>query len=314
MKSYLNFTLKGSQFLPVWIAFFFFFMIPYYLLRGEFIALTATEVSPEGPSKLFFLYLICVLAMAFAFIFFMVKLVVQSVEYNGIKIVSDFHVNKYIGIIVSGVVLSIVTIGIYIPWFIKNIHRYFIHGVVYNSHKFAFKGKGGQLFLIMTLTIFIPFLISGIILFSLMKSEVDLWIYQLILMFCLIPNIYFTYKWIVNIRYKDYVIKWDTKFIPAAGRIAMELILAVITFGIYFPMAYLRLYRYFSSHTLSEVVNGRQFSMGFDGDLVADFLFVWGQILLTVVTFGIYYPWAFSRIAHRIITQTYLSTDLRRLS
>ena len=310
MRSYLNFTLKGSQFLPVWIALFLFFMIPYYFLLEEFNELIASDVPAGGPSKLFFLYLAIVLAMAFIFIFFLTKLVIQSVEYKRENVLCDYHPGKYVGIIISGLVLSIVSIGIYVPWFIRNMHRFFVHGASYNSHKFAFKGEGGKLFLIITLTIFIPFLLVGIILFSILKSEIDLWIYQLIVMFSLVPNIYLTLKWMVDIRYKDYLIRWDTEFFPATGKIAIELVLAVITFGIYFPMAYIRLYRYFTEHTRSTIVNERQISMGYDGDQLSDFLFMWGQILLTVITLGFYYPWAFSRIAHRVLTQTYLSIDL----
>lgn len=315
MKSYLNFTLKGSQLLPVWVAFFFFFMIPYYLLVGELTALTGTDVPAGGPSKLFFIYLFFVLAMAYIFIFFVVKLITQSVEYKGEKVSCDYHPGKYIGIIVSGLVLSIVTIGIYVPWFIRNMHRFFVHGATYNSHKFSFKGEGGKLFLIITLTIFIPFLLVGIVLFSLLESKIDLQsqnflpIYQLIVMFSLVPNFYLVYKWMVDIRYKDYLIRWDTEFFPATGKIAFELLLAVITLGIYFPMAYLRLYRYFTEHTKSNVVNGQRILMGYDSDQLSDFLFMWGQILLTVVTLGIYYPWAFSRIAKRVLTQTFLTTE-----
>ncbi|NEW81349.1 MAG: DUF898 domain-containing protein [Mariniphaga sp.] len=316
MKSYLNFTLKGSQFLPVWIAFFFFFMIPYYFLLGEFNELISSDVPAGGPSKLFFIYLAFVLAMAYTFVYYMVKLVVQSLEYKGEKVLCNYHLGKYIGIIITGLVLSIVSVGIYVPWLIKNIHRFFTNGTSYNSHKFSFKGKGGKLFLIMTLTIFIPFLLVGIVLFSIFESMIDfqsqnfLLIYQLIVMFSLVPNIYLILKWMVDFRYKDYLIRWDTEFFPATGKIAIELVFAVVTFGIYFPMAYIRLYRYFAEHTKSNVVNEKQISLGYNGDLLSDFLFMWGQILLTVITLGFYYPWAFSRIAQRVLTQTYLETNV----
>ena len=105
MKSYLNFTLKGSQFLPVWIAFFFFFMIPYYFLLGEFNELISSDVPAGGPSKLFFIYLAFVLAMAYTFVYYMVKLVVQSLEYKGGKVLCNYHLGKYIGIIITGLVL-----------------------------------------------------------------------------------------------------------------------------------------------------------------------------------------------------------------
>ena len=344
----MNFTLKGIQLLPVWIASFFFFLIPMNFLLTEFNELIASDVPADGPSKLFFLYLAFVLAMAFTLIFFMVKLMIHSVEYKGLKVICDYHPGKYIGIIISGLVLSIVTVGIYVPWFIKNMHRFFVHGASYNFHKFAFRGKGGKLFLIMTLTtILIPFLLIGFVAFTILKSEIEIWIYQLLIMFSLVPNIYLILKWMIDIRYKEYVISLDTEFFPAIGKIAIELVLAVIlviifqiltsaciafwwntdffpetgkiaielvlagtTLSIYFAMAFIRLYRYFTEHTRSNVVEGRQISMGYDGNQLSDFLFIWGQILLTAITLGVYYPWAFSRIARRVLTQTYLTTDL----
>jgi len=96
------------------------------------------------------------------------------------KVICNYHVGRYIGIIISGIVLSIVTLGIYIPWLIKNMHRFFTNGTSYNSHKFAFKGNGKSLFLIMTFTIFIPFLVVGFVVFTIMKSEIEIWIYQVI--------------------------------------------------------------------------------------------------------------------------------------
>jgi len=114
----------------------------------------------------------------------------------------------------------------------------------------------------------------------------------------------------VDFRYKDYLIRWDTEFFPATGKITIELIFAVITFGIYFPMAYIRLYRYFTEHTKSNVVSGIQISLGYEGDQFSDFLYTWGQILLTVITLGFYYPWAFSKIAQRVFTGTFLETNI----
>ena len=50
--------------------------------------------------------------------------------------------------------------------------------------------------------------------------------------------------------------------------------------------------------------------MGYDGDQVNDFLFMWKQILLTIITVGIYFPWALTRIAQRLLSQTFLSTNV----
>ena len=353
MKNYLNFTLTGKQLLPIWIAFLVFFIIPYYFLTVEFSELTAAEVPAGGPSKLFFVYLSIVLTMSFIFIFTFSRLALQSIEYRGIKIVCDYHVGKYIGIVISGLVLSIVTLGIYIPWMIRNIHRFFVHSVSYDSHKFAFKGEGSKLFLIITLTIFIPFLIVGIVLFSILNSEINLWIYQLIVVSIMISLIYMIFNWLVNVRFKDYLIKldigfftamwkiaielllavifvfifewlimvsntvlgdsnllvWNADFFPVTGKIVIELVIAVITAGFYLPMAFIRLYRYFTAHTKSNIVEGTQISIGYDGDQVSVFLFIWGQILLTVITAGFYFPWAFSKVIKRVLTQTFVTVN-----
>ena len=321
-------------------------------MLGEFNALIASDVPAGGPSKLFFLYFSVVLAMAFIFIFFMAKLILQCVGFNGIKVFCDYHAGKYIGIVISGLVLSIVTIGIYVPWFVRNLNRFFVHGASYNSHKFAFKGKGGKLFLYITLPIFISFLLVGIVLFSLLNPGIDIqspsyiWIYQVVVISILVSIIYLTFSWMVNIRYKNYLIRLDTDFFtamgkiaielvlaillvfifqwltsvfvillwdadsfPVAGKIAVELVLAVTTVSIYFAMAFIRLYRYFTEHTKSNIVDGTMITMGYDGDQLQDFKFMWRQILLTAITFGIYYPWAFSRIVARMLTQTYLIID-----
>jgi len=119
MRSYFNFTLKGIQFLPVWIGFFFFFLIPVQLMLGALNELIAIDVPADGASKDFFLYLIIVLLTSFIFIFFIAKLVIGSIEYNGIKIKCDYNIIKYLGVVVSGLFLSIITFGIYIPWFIR---------------------------------------------------------------------------------------------------------------------------------------------------------------------------------------------------
>lgn len=347
MKSYLNFTLKGGQLFPVWIIAFVLFLVPFYFLIQEFFELTAMEVPAGGPSMRFFLYLSIDLAVGFTFIFYRSKLVINSLEYKGMKFVAEFHSGKYIGIIVSGLLLSIVTIGIYIPWFIKNLQRFFIHGASYNSHKFAFRGYGGKLFVIMTLAIFIPFIVVGFIVFTILNSNIEIWIYQVMVISSLVSVIYLTFKWMVDIRYQNYLIRldtgfframgkigielllavilvflfrwltsvciilwWNSGFFPTFGKIIIELALAIITAGFYFPMAFIRLYRYFTEHTKSNIVDGKQISMGYDGDQVDDFLFIWKQILLTVITLGLYYPWAFSRIAARVLNQTFVKTEV----
>ncbi|MEI6141032.1 MAG: DUF898 family protein [Mariniphaga sp.] len=353
-KNYLNFRLKGIRILPVWILFIVFFIVPFYFMLGEISELTAMEVPAEGTSKMFFVYLTIVLMMYFIFIFTFSKLIVRSIELKGIRLRYRYDAGKYVWMILSGLLFSIVTLGIFIPWLIKNIHGFFIQGITYHSQRFEFNGEGSKLFLIFTLTILIPFLIVGIVLFSILNSEINLWIYQLIVISILVSLIYLIFKWMVDIRYKDYLIRldvgffaamwkiaielvmavifvfifqwlmmvsnvflgeniilWDSPYFPVTAKIVIELVMIVITAGFYFPMAFIRLYRFFTAHTKSNVIDGRQVTIGYEGDQVEVFRFIWGQILLSVITLGIYFPWAFTRIVSKLFTQTFVETEVK---
>ena len=70
-------------------------------------------------------------------------------------------------------------------------------------------------------------------------------------------------------------------------------------------MATLKLYKYFTERTVAN--NGEiKRKFGFDSDNMNDFLFIWGQILLTIITLGIYYPWSICKTHKRLISKTYL--------
>ena len=348
MKNYFNFKLTGIRILPTWIFFFVFFIAPVYFLYGEFIGLTAKDVSAEGPSSRFFLILGFISIMYFVFFFLFTKLIFKSIGINEVKLKCRYNAVQYLWIIVSGLVFSLLTLGIYFPWMINNIHRFFINGVSWKSNSFKFKGDGFQLFMIFTFTIILPFLILGIVIFSILDSNIDLWIYELIVIIIFISLIYLVFKWMINIGYKDYTLKidvgffaaigkivlelimavifvaifewsinfsnayvgnyilWEFNYFPVTGKAIIELVMAVVTANFYFPMAFIRLYKYFTTHTHSNVVDGSRLSLGYEGEQVDVFLFMWGQILLTVITAGIYFPWAFSKIVKRFLAKTYI--------
>jgi len=120
-----------------------------------------------------------------------------------------------------------------------------------------------------------------------------------------IPYMYFIYKWMVNFKFKEYTIKWETDFWSSVGKIAIELFLSVITVGIYLPLACLKLFSYFSERTIASTESGSK-NFGYDIEPLDDFLFIWGQYLLTIITLGIYYPWAFCKIMDRVAGKTYV--------
>jgi uncharacterized membrane protein YjgN (DUF898 family) len=217
---------------------------------------------------------------------------------------------KYFGTVLLGFFLTIITVGIYGAWFIKNLHRFFVDNSTYDSQNFKFNGKGGILFLILLLTVMVPIIILSIIMAGFIlnnpdQSSLNNLIFQLIIFVILIPYMYYLYRWMVNINYRDYKISWQTNFWNSCGKIALEMLLTIITAGIYMPLAGLRLFEYFTARTTAiNKENNQRF--GYDIEQVDDFLFIWGQILLTIITLGIYYSWAYCKINKRILGKTFL--------
>ncbi len=243
-------------------------------------------------------------------LFVIAKLTIKNIAYKETNIVFSGSFGKYIGIFLLGIFLSIITLGIYIPWFIRSIHRFLINNSSYESTPFNFLGKGGKLFLIFLLSAIIPMIALGIIMFKYMAINANQFstekiVFQLIYMLIMIPYMYLFYKWLINVSYKSYKISWETYFWPSCGKIAVEILLTAITLGIYYPLAMVRLYKYFADRTTATSEGVRR-SFGYDIEPLHDFLFIWGQILLTIITLGIYFPWANYKIGRRILSKTYL--------
>lgn len=307
MKNYFNFNLTGKKLLPIWLLFLVLFIVPYGIMVLKINDIQTGEIQ----SLLIFPLLMVLFVIAFLLTFYITKLIIEGVVYNDKMIVFNGTFGKFIGMVLLGFFLSIITLGIYMAWFIRDINRFFINNSSYDSQSLKFQGKGGRLFVILLLTIIIPISILSIVMTTYILNNVGqpfsfMLIQQLITVIIMIPYMYFVYKWMVNIDYKDFNITWKTSFWISCGKIAFEILLTIITLGIYFPMAMIRLYKYFADKTIANGTD-RKLKFGYDIDPLNDFLFIWGQTLLTIITLGIYYPWAFCKIGKRILSKTYLT-------
>jgi len=316
MKNYFNFNLTGKKLLPIWILFLVLFLVP----QGIIVFKMQNIKLDIASQMLFLLLFILLIIIAFLITFYIAKLSIENVSLRDKSIVFDGTFGKYIGTVLLGSFLSIITLGIYGPWFMRNINIFFINNSSYNSNSFRFKGEGGKLFLILLFTLIIPIIIISVImsffiisnLGSINSESVNFGqistmtvINQLVMILIMIPYIYLVYKWMVDVEYKNFNISWKTDFWSSCVKIAIEMILSIITVGIYVPLAYLRLYKYFTEKTFAES-DERTIGFGYDIDQLNDFLFIWGQLLLMIITLGIYFPWAFCKIGSRVLGKTYL--------
>lgn len=182
----------------------------------------------------------------------------------------------------------------------------------YKSNEFIFMGEGLRLFGIITVTMIIPVIVMSVLAVIYSKrspeemTQVQI-IRQILTWVISVPYIYFLYKWTFNFKHKGFHIQWNTEALPSIGKIAKEMFFSIITIGIYLPMAYLKLYDYFIHKTESNIVDNQQIRFGYDVNAKEDYPYILGQFLLTLVTIGIYYPWAMANIGKRFLDKTYLN-------
>ena len=305
MKNYFDFTLTGKRLLPIWIFIYVVVMIPYAIYYNQMLS-SPLDGSPKTYSPWI---IILIMMIGYLALFYFIKIAIESVRFKDNNIHFDGRFLTYVGKVLLGFVLSIVTLTIYLAWFIKDLSKFFCNNSTLNADRFQFVGKSGRLFLILLLTMLLPITILTIFgtkfLYPTIHSAIGFILFEGILMIIMIPYLYFFYKWMIDFQYKGYSIKWKTKFVDSFIKILIEFFLTIITCGIYLPMAYLRLFKYFSEKTFAESEE-TTLQFGFEFDAKKDFLFIWGQILLTIITLGIYYPWAFLKIGKRFLTKTYL--------
>jgi uncharacterized membrane protein YjgN (DUF898 family) len=308
MKDYFAFNLKPQRFLAVWILFLVLFMVPYVY----FVLNMKNIIQPQHPSTILEFYgiLLLIIIICYAMIFYMLKLTIEGIEFKGNSFVFEGTFGQFIGKFLLGLFLSIITLGIYLPWFITNMQKFYIDNTSHDSHELEFAGTAGKLFKIMFFATFLPLMTMMIILMSILfktgsYNPKTLGYYTNLATFViLIPYLYYLYKWLVNVNFRDYTIRWETNFWNSFGKILLEVFLSIITVGIYYPYARLRLYKYFVERTIATSENSKK-GFGYELEAKEDFLYIWSQIILSIITLGIYYPWAYCNITARILGKTY---------
>jgi len=332
MKNYFKFNLTGQKLFPIWLLFIFLYIIPSSIVQRHTQELSnfqpgdaMSEVFHQLGSVLYWNALsLFLLVVEYAILFFIYKMTIEGVEFKEKVFTFGGRLGNFMSLFIGNLLLTIITLGIYSPWFMTNMYRFFAKNATYDDQNFEFKGKGSDLFVIILVTLVIPlFVLWSIIMIgaliggfmkTIMHHEMPemsgilicLIIFTVIAMILImVCFIYYSYKWCVNLSYKGYEIKWETEFWPSAQQILIQTGLSIITLGIYSPLGSLRLYKYFLEKTVGR---NEHLSKKFGYDLAAgdDFLFVWGQVLLSIITIGIYFPWAYCKISNYILSKTYV--------
>lgn len=247
--------------------------------------------------------------------FFLITECVKGLSFKGCSLQPHYDLGKYVGQVVTGFLLTLITIGIYYPWFITKITRFFASGTTYRDQPFAFNGKGATLFFFMTCVLFIPYIfLLGIFYFSLyvaMKSGSAG--FAIISPLCLVAilllyGLYcaFVYRWLIDFTYGNSRIALKVSIPVTMLFMFIQIVLCILTAGLFVPIAGVMIYRYIVGNMRLVSESGEESAFGYQGRIGHDCLYVYGQALLTLITAGIYGPWMISKVGRRLISNTYL--------
>ncbi len=265
MRNYFDFRLKGSQIFPYVIIGWVVVMAIVTLSSLPAIRMAASGTLPAPSERVldgsFVWSSLASLGLSFlqgivtmGVMFFIVKATVNGFSLGEERPEADYDFGRYIWIVVKGLFFSIITFGIYAPWFVARVVRYFAENTIFRSKAFSFKGKGGTLFGIIVLTVVLPVFLAviGLVIFGISVAAGGpslgiLWIFITIfaLIFLLSLSMALTLKWFFDFTFGTKRIASEMKIVPSAFYIMGQVFLVMITLGLYVPMYTLRIYRYF---------------------------------------------------------------------
>ena len=244
--------------------------------------------------------------------FFTVTFTIKAISLRGEGFTCEHNFRDYLWIVVKGSLLTLVTLGIYFPWFLTKVMRYFASNTYFRYNEFRFEGSAMNLFAIMVIFIVLPVVLISIALRVLVLSMITggdppVWFYvafpAVYLVIAMFVSLYI--KWFINFSYGPKRITADVKFWHSSWFLFGQMLLLVATLGLYTPMFILRTHRYYVGRLVlgDEIVEDK---FGFSMSSWRDYFYVLGQLLLAIITIGIYGAWAYANIMTRLLSKSFV--------
>lgn len=339
MKCFFDFRVKGIRLLAIclgyliclWALMALWMVITYTATANEAYQVShaviasgmptveSVSYTPVGISPLYaclFLLMQLIYFVASIFLgFFLITECVKGLSFKGEFLQPHYKLEKYIGQVVKGLLLTIITLGIYYPWFLTKITRFFASGTTYRDQPFAFKGTGVNLFCIMIFVFFIPYIfLFGILYFATtIVVNGGSALFAIIAQLCLVAillllGLYLAlvYRWMIDFSYGNSRIVLKVSIPVTMLFMFIQIVLSVLTAGLFIPIAGVMIYRYIVGNMRLVSEAEEESAFGYQGRIGYDCLYVYGQALLTVITAGIYTPWLISKVGRRLVSNTYL--------
>ncbi len=326
MKKFFSFTLEGRDWWKPFLGYWAIYLVFYIPVLASNPGVGEADPAAAGASLLSSLAMLLfsmLIAPVFSIIF--LRIMMPKLSIDGKSFGFRGEIGRFIGMNVGGILLSIITLSIYMPWYIRRVTAYIAGETTFDGESPEFQGKGGKLFVYYLLCILLPVFLIIIIMigavtaavvaatlggestYAAAQTSAAIWtsLFSLVIIAAAIPFSYLMCKWYVDLKWKDVTIALKADFWPSCGYILAQALLTAVTIGIYWPAATLKLFGYFAERTALSRENREIGRLGFDGRIGQGFLLIWGQTLLCIITLGIYIPWAYARIGKWMASTTY---------
>lgn len=267
----------------------------------------------------YFVMFILLFIASFALQFQYIKALIPGVSFDGKKFSFTGTFGDYMKINLKGLFLSLITLGIYTSWYAEELNCFIAENTKYPEKDLAFNGKGSKLFIYTLLSFLLPIIVLGGIVVPLYISGLQGAYFSLILaMFIYMVGIFviasifsfYEYKWMINYTFGNENITLNVSASKSVLFLVGQLFLGMITFGIYFFAANVKIFAYFAENTIfTDKEQGTIQKMHFSGATGEGFLLILGQTLLSLITVGLYMPIAYAKINNWFISNLEVGED-----
>ncbi|MDC1106870.1 DUF898 family protein [Prolixibacteraceae bacterium] len=214
---------------------------------------------------------------------------------------------KFILIHIGYSLLSIITIGMATPVLIKKAHSFMVDNTTLKNESFQFKGKSRAMvifmaiFIIAYIAIIIGITVSGLFPMQTTQSPLILFavIYPILLLFICFTSAYI-YHWYVNISYKGYNLHFKSTFYSYITPWVATIFGTIFSLGLASPFLNLWIAKKYIND-LEATSQEKTITFSEEFQIKKDGFYLFGQTLLTIITLGIFMPFAYQNIYNRLI-------------
>jgi len=235
------------------------------------------QTSPEfAVASLLFaiVMLLAYAAVIAAFTIVLLRLAIPTVTYREKAFSFDGKAPAFVKLILLGSLLSAVTLGFYAPWFMRRYEAYLIAHTEYDGERPRFLGKGGKLLKYGLLSFVLPFAV--------------------------LLGVFFTVIAVIGAGGHNYGPEYSMKVIIAT--VAFD----IVCFFALLPYEYL-VYRW----TIN--ISWKNKLISWHTDFWSAVGFLAGQLALTVITLGVYWPAFVLRATRYFAAKTVITDDAKEL-